>query len=1132
MKKIFLACILAMLQLTAIGQVTTLIPAGSTWKYLANGSNQGTAWRATSFTDTSWPSGAAELGYGDGGEATVVSYGPSSSNKYVTTYFRKAFTISNPSAYTGYTISLLRDDGAAVYVNGTRVILSNLPSTFGYITFASSTISGTGESTYTSYTINSSAFVAGTNVVAVEIHQRSRSDADISFNLKLEATASASCGTPAALSATAITTSSATFNWTSVSGATSYNIQYRIVGAATWSTASATTNTLNVTSLNAGSNYEFGVQANCNGTLSPFSTSTTFTTQQLSCGIPTGLTATSISTSSATLNWTSVSGATVYNIQYRIVGTSTWTTSTSTTNTLNISSLTSSSNYEFGVQANCNGTLSAFSASATFTTLTPCSIPTGITSSSVTYNAATLSWSAVSGAASYNVQYRIVGAATWTTVVATGASLQLTGLLSVTSYEFAVQTNCGTSTSSFSATASFTTLAAPAQTDSLIQANGSWKYLDVGAAPSTGWQNLSFTETGWKTGNAELGYGDGGEATVISYGPSSTSKYITSYFRKTFSVTNAAAYTTLNLEVVRDDGIIVYINGVEVYRNNMPTGTVSYSTLATAAISGADEYTWISTTVPTTALVTGNNIIAVEMHQNAITSSDISFNARLAGFTGAVITRGPYLQILRPTGITVRWRSNIATNSKVEYGTGLSYGSEVNDAALTTEHIITINNLQPQTKYYYRIGSSTQVLQGDANNFFTTATPTGTTSPLRIWVTGDFGVGSAAQAAVRDAFASYSTTTPANLWIWLGDNAYSTGTDAEFQSYVFNMYPNQFKNIPVYPSLGNHDYGNAGYQGTAAMGTTAPYFNNFSVPQAAEAGGVASGTEKYYSYNNSNIHFIVLDSYGALNTSGSPMYNWLVNDLAANTQRWTIVYFHHPPYTKGSHDSDTGIESVNFRQNIVPLFDTYHVDLVLSGHSHDNERSYLIHNHYGIANTFTSAMKVSTATNTFTKTPPYEGTIYAVCGTSGQTVGTIQAGWPMPCMYFTNNTNNCSMVIDVNGDLLNAKFLTSTGTIADQFTITKSGASFNNPNSGQPFGIYNNDGANNILLTFDLDVEESVSINLLDLTGRVCRNPVKGITMEKGRHEIELPNDLPSGIYLVQMLRGNQMSTRKIFIGN
>src|SRR5206468_59971 len=105
-----------------------LVPTGSTWKYLDDGSNQGSAWHAAGFDDSSWSSGPARLGYGSGDEKTVVSYGTDANNKYITTYFRHSFTVADPSVYTGLTAQLLRYDGAVVYLNGTEVFRSNMPT--------------------------------------------------------------------------------------------------------------------------------------------------------------------------------------------------------------------------------------------------------------------------------------------------------------------------------------------------------------------------------------------------------------------------------------------------------------------------------------------------------------------------------------------------------------------------------------------------------------------------------------------------------------------------------------------------------------------------------------------------------------------------------------------------------------------------------------------------------------------------------------------------------------------------------------------------------------------------------------------------------------------------------------------
>ena len=172
------------------GQVhITLIPAGATWKYLDNGTNQGTTWTATGFNDTTWASGPAELGYGDGDEATIVSYGSNANNKYITTYFRDSFTVSNPASYTALNLGLVRDDGAVVYLNGTEVFRSNMPTgTITYTTLASTNVNGTDESTFFPGTISPSLLIAGTNVIAVEVHQSVATSSDISFNFSLTGT--------------------------------------------------------------------------------------------------------------------------------------------------------------------------------------------------------------------------------------------------------------------------------------------------------------------------------------------------------------------------------------------------------------------------------------------------------------------------------------------------------------------------------------------------------------------------------------------------------------------------------------------------------------------------------------------------------------------------------------------------------------------------------------------------------------------------------------------------------------------------------------------------------------------------------------------------------------------------------
>lgn len=279
---------------------------------------------------------------------------------------------------------------------------------------------------------------------------------------------STTCNVPTGMSTTGITSTTATLNWTAVSGANSYNIQYRIVGAASWTSTTSTTASKSLTGLVASSNYEWQVATVCASGTSAFTASTTFSTPAVAtCGVATGMSTTGIGSTTATLNWTAVSGATSYNVQYRIVGAASWTPTTSTTNSKALTGLVASSNYEWQVQTVCSGGSSAFTSSTNFSTTAAaaCGIATGMATSAITSSGATLSWTAVSGATSYNVQYRIVGAGSWTSTTSATNSKAIAGLVAASNYEWQVQTVCASGNSAFTASTNFTTSAASACSD-------------------------------------------------------------------------------------------------------------------------------------------------------------------------------------------------------------------------------------------------------------------------------------------------------------------------------------------------------------------------------------------------------------------------------------------------------------------------------------------------------------------------------------------------------------------------------------------------------------------------------------------------------------------------------------------
>jgi len=403
------------------------------------------------------------------------------------------------------------------------------------------------------------------------------------------------------------------------------------------------------------------------------------------------------------------------------------------------------------------------------------------------------------------------------------------------------------------------------------------------------------------------------------------------------------------------------------------------------------------------------------------------------------VLRGPYLQSSTEHGVTVCWRTADAGESRVWYGTGPDQLTMVAlGDGVETDHAVEIAGLDPGTTYYYAIGDEDGVLAGgDGQHSFRTHPIVGTRDRVRIWAIGDSGMANDDARDVRDAFLGYGPGE-ADVWVTMGDNAYLVGSDSEHQRAVFDMYPMILRDTAVWPTLGNHDVFSAD-----VATETGPYFDIFSLPRDGRAGGVASGTEAYYSIDYGNVHFVFLDTSESDRTPGSAMLGWLAQDLAATEQDWLIGVWHHPAYSEG-HDSDDEPESIDVRTHILPMMEAAGVDLVLTGHSHTLERSMLVNGHYGLSGTFDAeTMALDAGDGRFDGNGAYakpnaglnanEGTVYVVAGSSGR----LDAGdYDHPANNVNVNELG-SMVIEIEGDRLDAVFLNNEGDVRDRFSITK-----------------------------------------------------------------------------------------------
>lgn len=446
----------------ALTRPVTLLAAGSAWRYRDSGTAPAASWIQPNFDDASWNVGPAILGYGGDRETTVVDFGGDSNRKFITTWYRRSFVVEDPSRLANIRIGLLRDDGAAVYLNGRELYRDNLPSgTLTAQTLASSTVGGTDEVTYFERDVEPSRFVAGTNWFAVEIHQVSATSSDTAFDLRL----------------------------------TAEILQESSSG-------------IRLVRPSAGENFTTPGRLVISAAVGELPGSTLQKVEFLADGRPIG---------------------------------------------------------------------TATQAPFTITWSNP---PPG--------------------------DHTLVANA----VLADGSSIASTEVV---------------------------TSVRDTQLNPTFVPRGSvWRFLDSGTAPDGAWNGVAFDDASWAFGPARLGYGEDGEFTVVGFGPNPSSRHVTTWFRHTFEVVDADTVTNLICRLARDDGAVVYLNGQELFRSGMRTGTVTPTLLAQADVRDEAEVTFAERSVSTSGLLEGRNVLAVEVHQASRSSSDLGFDLELVAQRNAL----------------------------------------------------------------------------------------------------------------------------------------------------------------------------------------------------------------------------------------------------------------------------------------------------------------------------------------------------------------------------------------------------------------------------------------------------------------------------------------------------------------
>ncbi|MGB1259313.1 MAG: purple acid phosphatase family protein, partial [Akkermansiaceae bacterium] len=444
----------------------------------------------------------------------------------------------------------------------------------------------------------------------------------------------------------------------------------------------------------------------------------------------------------------------------------------------------------------------------------------------------------------------------------------------------------------------------------------------------------------------------------------------------------------------------------------------------------------------------------------------------------ASLSRAPYLQLSTQSSVQVVWRTRNSIAPIVKYGTSRSELNQSKSDILvrrtgkksdrnpqplhsapdnTRQFEAKISGLAPNTLYYYAIfDGETRLTPDDGTYFFRTHPKSGEDKEILIWAVGDSGTGNKNQKSVHNAYRKHiaETKKTPNLFLHVGDMAYSHGKDPQFQNAFFNIYTPTLRNTVCWPAMGNHE----GYTSNGKSGV-GPYYDAYVTPTKAEAGGVPSGKESYYSFDYGRAHFIVLNSHDLDRRPNAAMAQWLREDLAKTSPEntdWLIATWHHPPYTKGSHDSDKEHQLIEMRKHIMPILESAGVDLVLTGHSHIYERSMLMDGAYETPTTAKNKILDDgdgdkDGNGSYRKSPglnPHQGTVQMVIGNGG--AGLRRSGFS-PVMK-RSILQHGSTLLHIKGKVLSGTMLNNQGQIADKFQIDKSQATtaMRIPNPWQP----------------------------------------------------------------------------------
>lgn len=692
---------------------TTLVPLGSTWRYLDTGEDPGAGWRNPAFDDGGWASGPAQLGFSsnpaENDEATLISRTNSLGEPSITFYFRHTFDVPDADLYTNLLVRLRRDDGAIIYLNGVEVFRSNMPlgpvnaSTLAFLSQDDGTALFAGPASITT-------LFSGLNVLAVEVHQNALSSTDVSFDLELlgnvmfeppsvEITSPVpgavigsstvalsakatdadgvvtqvefmegtevigsvtgapftflSFNTPpgnhtyvaVAVDSTGLSSTSAPVVITVVPALVASRSEWKYLDDGSMPDAAWVTATFDdsgwsngVAQIGFGDGDETTVIRQA-GESTGANIVTYFFRKKFVVADPAAVTSLSLRLLRDDGGIVYLNGTEVFrsNLPEGPISSSTFATlvmedSELRATRVNPALLTAGENV-IAVevhQANAISTDISFDLE-----LLPDLAP----------RAPKIVVTAPTSAQSYVGPADVTTEVTVTDVDDAIASVnfylddRLNGSVTTEPYTWEFEDLVGIHTITVTAVDSLgnTTTSAPVNlaipgTVSLISTGAVWRYLDSGVDQGTAWRAVEFDDSAWPAGPGRFGTNDSGISTIVKIRTPAGLPLFTTYYRRLFEATNTGTITNLAFRVLRDDGCLAYLNGVEIFRMNMPTGTVTFNTLSPVGVAGTDESAYFPTNISVAQLREGPNVLAVELHQSSGTS-DAGFDLGLRGVT-------------------------------------------------------------------------------------------------------------------------------------------------------------------------------------------------------------------------------------------------------------------------------------------------------------------------------------------------------------------------------------------------------------------------------------------------------------------------------------------------------------------